>query len=217
MSFVKAFLQTERGAEIKCLFNPETLTMGHSTRWDSKPVAGTNVTRADFKGVSGGTMSMELMLDTTDTGAAVTKYTDQLRGLMNIEKDLPGHDEKTRNARPQWVRFHWGTMVTFEAVVVSLNLTFTYFSQTGVPLRAKAALSLLQYDDASNKPKQNPTSGTPRPSRAHRVQPGETLDRISARYYGDSTRWRMLATANGLEDPLALKPGALLDIPRLEG
>jgi len=51
----------------------------------------------------------------------------------------------------------------------------------------------------------------------HRVQPGDTLDRISARYYGDSTRWRLLANANGLEDPLAVRPGALLTIPRLEG
>jgi nucleoid-associated protein YgaU len=48
----------------------------------------------------------------------------------------------------------------------------------------------------------------------HRVQPGETLDRISAKYYGDSTRWRELARANGVEDPLAIRPGALLNIPR---
>ena len=85
-----------------------------------------------------------------------------------------------------------------------------------MPLRANVSLSLTQYtSDKPTKP-QNPTSGTPHPDRTHRVQPGETLDRISARYYGDSTRWRMLASANGLEDPLALRPGALIDIPRLE-
>ncbi|MDQ1739694.1 MAG: hypothetical protein QOE53_1346, partial [Pseudonocardiales bacterium] len=63
---------------------------------------------------------------------------------------------------------------------------------------------------------QNPTSGTPRPHRVHRVQPGETLDRIAARYYGDSTRWRSLAAANNVEDPLAMRPGALLSVPRIE-
>ena len=48
------------------------------------------------------------------------------------------------------------------------------------------------------------------------MQPGETLDRIAAKYYGDSTRWRMLADANGIADPLALRPGALLSIPRMD-
>ena len=48
----------------------------------------------------------------------------------------------------------------------------------------------------------------------HRVQPGETLDRISAKYYGDSTRWRQIAAANGITDPLAIRVGSLLSIPR---
>ena len=63
---------------------------------------------------------------------------------------------------------------------------------------------------------QNPTSGTPLPHRVHRVQPGETLDRIAAMHYGDSTKWRAIASANGVEDPLALRPGGLLSIPRLD-
>jgi len=60
---------------------------------------------------------------------------------------------------------------------------------------------------------QNPTSGTPRPHRVHRVQPGETLDRIAAAHLGDATSWRVIAQANGIEDPLAVKPGTLLAIP----
>jgi nucleoid-associated protein YgaU len=42
------------------------------------------------------------------------------------------------------------------------------------------------------------------------------LDRISAQHYGDSTQWRLLAAANGIEDPLDLRPGALLAIPRAD-
>ncbi|UUI76960.1 LysM peptidoglycan-binding domain-containing protein [Cellulomonas chengniuliangii] len=45
---------------------------------------------------------------------------------------------------------------------------------------------------------------------------GETLDRIAARYYGDSTRWRLLASANGIADPLELRAGALLSVPRMD-
>jgi nucleoid-associated protein YgaU len=45
------------------------------------------------------------------------------------------------------------------------------------------------------------------------VQVGDTLDRIAARYFGDSTKWRDIATLNGLADPLDLTPGRLLSIP----
>jgi nucleoid-associated protein YgaU len=47
------------------------------------------------------------------------------------------------------------------------------------------------------------------------MMPGETLDRISARYYGDSNEWRSIAAANGIEDPLAVRPGSLLMIPEI--
>jgi nucleoid-associated protein YgaU len=115
------------------------------------------------------------------------------------------------------VVFHWGDFHSFKAVVSALELTFEYFSSSGTPLRARAALTLTQYQDETAFAAQNPTSGTPRPHRVHRVQPGETLDRISAMHLGDSTKWRSIAEANEIEDPLALRPGSLLAIPELSG
>jgi nucleoid-associated protein YgaU len=86
-----------------------------------------------------------------------------------------------------------------------------------MPLRARAALTLTQYEEDMAFGPQNPTSGTPRPHRVHRVQPGETLDRISALHLGDSTRWRSIAESNSIEDPLALRAGSLLAIPEGSG
>ena len=34
--------------------------------------------------------------------------------------------------------------------------------------------------------------------------------------YGDPTRWRLIAEANGIDDPLRLRRGTPLTIPRLE-
>ena len=42
------------------------------------------------------------------------------------------------------------------------------------------------------------------------------LDRITARYSGKPTNWRLLATANGIEDPLTLRPGSVITVPRME-
>ncbi|MEI5671623.1 MULTISPECIES: LysM peptidoglycan-binding domain-containing protein [Nocardioides] len=212
----KAFLETEDGTRVPCLYNPETLSIGRRNNWVSNPMPGKGVPTLQYAGASSGWMALDLIFDTTDVGTAVTAHTGKILGLMEVDPSLPGSDETTNNARPPTVTFHWGDLHSFKAVVQDLRLTFTYFSSTGVPLRAQLHLELMQYERSNAFGPQNPTSGTPNPSRVHRVQPGETLDRISARYYGDATRWRVLASANGLEDPLAIKAGALLDIPRLE-
>jgi LysM repeat protein len=212
----KAFLQIEGGARVPCLFNPETISLGRRNNWSADPMPGKGVPKLRYTGADSGWMRLDLVFDTTSEGTPVTNHTGKILTLMDVDKDLPGTDETTNNARPPTVTFNWGDLHSFTAVVRDLALTFTYFSSSGVPLRAQMRLELRQYEPTNAYGPQNPTSGTPRPHRVHRVQPGETLDRISARYYGDSTRWRMLANANGIEDPLAIRPGSLLSIPRLD-
>jgi hypothetical protein len=211
----KAFLEIEGSAEtVPCMFNPEDLSVTRRNTWRGTSIAGQGVPQAKYLGAESGTMTIHLWFDTTDTGNAVTRHTGKVMKLMDIDPALPGFDPLTNNARPPYVIFHWGNIHSFKAVVTDLTLQFTYFSSTGVPLRAKVDLSLTQFAQSAAFGPQNPTSGTPEPHRVHRVQPGETLDRISAKYYGDSTRWRAIAAANGIVDPLALRNGSLLSIPR---
>jgi LysM repeat protein len=212
----KAFLQVEGGERIECLFNPASLSIGRGNNWISDPGLGRTMGKAAFAGVSPGTMSLSLTFDTTDTGSAVTAHTGKLLKLMDPDPSLPGSDEATGNVRPPTVTFHWGQSLTsYPAVIVSLQTDFDYFASNGTPLRAQVHLVMMQYEDSDAFGPQNPTSGTPRPHRVHRVQPGETLDRISARYYGSATKWRALAAANGIEDPLAVRPGTMLSVPKL--
>ena len=96
-----------------------------------------------------------------------------------------------------------------------LTVTFVYFAADGTPLRAKVDLALKQYDDETVLPLQNPTSHTPSLQTVHRLSYGETLDRLAAKHYADATRWRLIAEANDIVDPLALAPGTLLLIPEL--
>jgi nucleoid-associated protein YgaU len=211
----KAFLKTEDNVTLPCLFNPESLTVSRSNTWQGSTAPGRGVPQLRYEGASSGTFSLSLFFDTTNDGQAVTKYTSKLLKLMEVNDRLPGSSKVTQNVRPPWVVFHWGDLHSFKAVITSLTLNFTYFSSTGVPLRAKADLTLLQYQEELAFGPQNPTSGTPFPHRTHRVQPGETLDRIAAIHFGDSTKWRRIADGNGIEDPLSLRPGMLLAIPEL--
>ena len=214
----KAFLEIEGSNDkVPCLYNPETVTVGRRNNWVSNPMPGQGVPTLRYAGATSGWLKVDLVFDTTNDGTAVTAHTGKIVDLMDVDPSLPGADEATSNVRPPTVTFHWGDLHSFKAVIEGLRLSFTYFSSAGVPLRANMELELRQYEKSQAFGAQNPTSGTPKPHRVHRVQPGETLDRISARYYGDSTRWRLLASANGLEDPLAVRPGTMLTVPRLEG
>src|SRR5205085_891313 len=206
----KAYLETESGDRIDCLFNPSEFSISQTNGWEGKNAPGRNAPQLAFTGGQSGTMSLSLVFDTTADGTPVTKHTNKLLDVMRIDDRLPGHDASRTNGRPQWVVFHWGDLHSFKAVVDSLNLSFTYFSSGAIPLRAKASLSLKQWQDEGKWRPQNPTSGTPAPHRVHQLQLGETLDRLAARYYGDSTQWRVIALANAVVDPLRIKAGTLL-------
>ena len=210
----KAYILVETGARIDCLFNPAELAISKTNSWDPSEAHGGKEPQMAYSGANPGTMSLDLTFDTTDTGQPVTTYTDKIMHLLDVDPSLPGSDEESNNVRPPYITFNWGAMRSFKSVVTSVSTTFVYFSSSGVPLRAKVVMELTQYQPDNAFGRQNPTSGTPRPHKTHRVQPGETLDRIAAKHYGDSNRWRLLATANGITDPLALKPGSLLSIPR---
>ena len=210
----KAFLEIEGGDQVPCLYNPETVTVGRRNNWVSNPMPGRGVPTLRYAGANSAWLKVDLVFDTTKDGTAVSRHTGKIVALMDVDPSLPGSDEATANVRPPTVTFHWGDLHSFTAVVAALELTFTYFSSAGTPLRARAALELRQYEPSRAFGPQNPTSGTPHPHRVHRVQAGETLDRIAARHYGDPTRWRTLAVANGIEDPLDLRPGTVLSVPR---
>jgi nucleoid-associated protein YgaU len=211
-----AALRTETGQTIPFQFNPAELTIAKSATWQASAAKGGNAPTLHFQGGQSGTLSLSMTLDATATGASVTEQTDTLLALLQVDRKVPGDDPQRQSGRPPWVEFHWGKLhAPFRAVVERLQIKYTYFSAGGVPLRAKVDLGLKQYDDEAVQPRQNPTSYTPAPHTVHRLLPGETLDRVAARHYGDPTRWRLLAQANGIDDPLNLEAGTALAVPQM--
>ena len=211
----KAELHTEQNEVIKFLFNPADLTLTKSATWNAAENKGGNAPELRFSAGQSGTLALSITLDTTDTGEDVTLHTNKLLDLLKVDMSLAGSDKNRNKGRPPWVEFHWGPLHSFRAVVERLQIKFTYFAADGMPLRAKADLALKQYADEAVQPLQNPTSYTPSLQTVHRLSHGETLDRLAAKHYADPTRWRLIAEANDIVDPLALQPGDLLVIPEL--
>lgn len=214
----KAFLTTEKGERIECMFNPARFEFAMSNDWQSSGTTKPGQPTLRYAGPSGGRFTLSLVFDTTDDGTSVTKHTNKLLKLMDVDTSLSSYDAKRNLGRPPWVQFHWGTNIhTFKAIVRDLSVSFTYFSNEGLPLRANVEMQMEQFEPDANWTRQNPTSGTPNPHRTHQVGPGDTLDRIAAVFYGDSTNWRVIAAANGILDPLSLTPGQILTIPDRDG
>ena len=213
----KAYLLTETNVSIPCLFNPAELTIAKAVSWKAPEAKGKNAPNLRFQAGQPGTLSLSLTLDTTSDGSPVTEHTDKLLALMKVDANLTDADTGNNSSRPPWVEFHWGSTVSFRAVLERAQIRFTYFSSTGQPLRAKAELALKQFADDEQHPLQNPTSHTPTLRRLHHLRSGETLDRVAAEHYGDHSRWRQIAEANDIDDPFRLPAGAALVIPALSG
>jgi hypothetical protein len=216
MAIQKAYLMTETKKKIEFMFNPQDLEFSKSTTWGANDTPGSNAPQLQFN--SGGSVEFSLtaLFDSTADGKPVTKITDELYKLTVTDKSIKGTKEDRNMARPPWVQFHWGKMRSFKAVVTKLDLKFTYFTADGTPLRASVTMSFRQYMDEGTLAPQNPTSGTPNPGQIRKVESGQYLDTLADEIYGDSSKWRQIADANGIDDPLAIPAGRSLIIPEQE-
>ncbi|MFN8075927.1 MAG: LysM peptidoglycan-binding domain-containing protein [Kineosporiaceae bacterium] len=211
----KAYLLTETGDRIDFQFNPAELAVVKRTSWKAEDAPGKNAPQQRFQAGQPATMNLSMLIDATDSGRPVTATTELMMKLVTVDPGLATHDEKRQSGRPPLVSFHWGPVNSFQAVVESLTIKYVFFTHDGTPLRARCDVTLKQYDDDEVLQKrQNPTSGTPYPHAVHHLAPGETLDRVAHRHYRDSTQWRLIADANGIDDPSRLRPGTALVVPQ---
>ncbi len=113
--------------------------------------------------------------------------------------------------------FSWGGF-QYTGVLSALAQRFTLFLDTGIPVRAELTLTF---------------TGTPTPRQAidnagldncrklHLVRSSDRLDMLSYSETGSAARWRDIARANGIEDPLAFPTagdtGRTLIIPDFHG
>ena len=200
------------GPPIECMFNPKEYSFSKRNQWTAGKSKGNNVPQLEFSSGQPATLQMQLFFDTYADGKDVRKeYTDAIWTLMMVDAKLK--DPKTHKSRPPKVRFQWGSVWTFDAVITSINQKFTLFDVHGTPVRATLDISFQQIKDEALFPKQNPTSGGVGGERVWVVNEGDTLAWIAFKEYGDSTLWRRIADANRLTRVRQLIPGTVLEIP----
>jgi hypothetical protein len=199
---------------IPVMFNPKELSLAKTNQWSMNAVKGSNVPQLDFGGGKPATLTLELFFDTykgTTSENVLKTYTEALWDLMLVDDSLK--DPKSKKSRPPKVRFIWGKLFTFDAVITSITQKVTMFLADGTPVRATLQVSFQQIKDAALYPSQNPTSGGIGGERMWEVREGDTLSGIAYAEYGDPGKWRPIADFNKLSNVRRLKPGQFLAIP----
>jgi hypothetical protein len=234
-----AFIVEETGDRIDCLLNPDTVVVRRQAGLRRRRTAGgiatgTNLADDPLMATGGGRteLELELLFDVTisPTEPPIENVQDLTRPLWALAENTARDGEF---GAPPLVRFVWGKTWNVPTLVVSVAERFERFTITGVPERSWVHLRLSRVAEPATPRVEAapPAEGEAAPSSAmtlpdipedqltfHEVtggddQPGERLDEIATRYYGEPGLWRVIAVYNGIADPLQVPPPRILRIP----
>ena len=212
------------GDPIPCQFNPTEYTLTKGAQIAEIAIPGLDSPLLQFVRGQAETLTADLFFDTTDGGTgdgatSVTALTDKVYELVKIDPSTHA---------PPVCTFTWsipsfpGAQVEepfehqrrpgFVCLVENVRQRFTLFNPSGVPLRATLSVSLREYKTLGQQIAELSLQSADQ-THTHVVAEGETLTRIAASVYDDPRQWRLIADANGIDDPLALRPGSILVVP----
>lgn len=195
--------KTKEGKDqIKALFNPSQYSIDKSNTFASMQVPGRESSIIQFVRGESETLSLELFFDTYtyESSKDVREYTNKVRNLLNVDKDLHA---------PPICSFVWGKG-GFTGVIEKATVTFTMFLSNGTPVRAKVNLTFRQYQKTEAR------LSSPDKTKRMTIANGDSLWLIAAEEYGDPAKWRAIADANNIANPLVLEPGMEIIIPKIE-
>ena len=176
----------------------------HSTPQPANPGGGT----PQFQGVHADTMNVKVVLDAFGVPPIPVQASIEILEMAMAPSTT---STATGDAKPPTVIHGWGTNIIMEeAYITSLSITHKRFLM-GVSVLAEVIVSLEAVP--SVVPGTNPTSGGLATRRTHTVVAGDTLASVAYEEYRNPTKWRALAEANGIDDPMRLRPGAVLIVP----
>ena len=188
-------------------FNPKEWSITHGADWKTETTKK-GTPPPEFKGPKPASASVEIFLDESDRdGGDISTTVNRLRTLVSPD---PASVSGNKPSAPH-VLFEWGEAIRFKGYVESVAVKYTMFRGQGTPIRGTVTVAMKEFPEATAR--QNPTSGGVPGHRTHRVVAGDSLASIAYREYGDPNAWRRLADANGIDDPLRVRDGAVLRVP----
>ena len=191
---------TTTGERIEVMYNPEEYRIEQGNDFAQIGIPGLPAPPLQYVRGKGRTLSMELFFDSYERGEDVRSSSGRIVGLL---------DASDSTHAPPVLLFVMGTL-TFRCVLVDAAQRYTMFLPDGTPVRATLSVRFQEHVDVEFAVDRGLFIGAPT---LHNLGGGQTLDALAAQYLGDPSRWREIAQANGITDPLALPTGLSLVIP----
>lgn len=204
----------EVGKPIPVQFNPESLKLAYANQNASGDQRGGSAIQYVGSGTT--KLTFDLWFDVTSAHhSPETTPPGDVRELTQkvLHFITPQKSGKKDKFVPPGVRFHWGTFL-FEGVMESLNESLEYFSEDGVPLRAKVSVSLSKQEIKFEQGDQQANGGLGSFSSGRPRQAAKEGDSVAgaADKAGRGDEWPQIASANGIENARSVAPGTLLDL-----
>ncbi len=208
VSMVSAYIlvQPPGIGRVEFPYNPDEYTVRKDSEWHaSTQPAAESGPRPQFHGTRTAGMDVKILLDTFSIPPNPPQVAIAI--LQEAMQPIP----LIQPSKPPFVTFGWGPNIVLEqAYIKSVSVTYKRFL-LGVPVRAEVTVSLEEVP--LSIPGTNPTSGGIMTRKSHTVVEGDTLASIAWAEFGDATKWRALAEANDIDDPMRLTPGQVLLVP----
>ena len=129
-------------AAVSVQFNPGSLRLQYSNQSEGGSSPGRQARQHTGNGAV--TLAVELQFDTADEGSTAVPRS-VLERTRQIETFIKPQSSGGSNQAPPRLRFHWGDLI-IDGVMESLSVDIDHFAHNGIPLRAKASLSIKGQD-----------------------------------------------------------------------
>ena len=219
--YVKAKLAIEGGETIQVLFNPTEYTITKGNNWTFDPIKGNSLPKGKFGGGKPREMQVNLLLDQTlpNGGMSVKDITDKLFKMMEV-KATSGAGAGDAVPAARHLPVGRDDPVQGGLHLAHRRLPAVRAERLADPRRRQARAHAGGDGDLRRRATRRTRSRTRRRARTgglgvHVVKDGDTLQSLAHQTYGDPNRWRLIAEANGVDNPLHLRRGTALNLPRL--
>lgn len=219
----KLIIEKETGSKtIDVLFNPSEYQLTDSASYSEKKVPGLDGPVIQYISGDATELSVSLFLDTYVSNTSsflpvsvpgigggsqssdVSEITREIAETTSIDGSLH---------RPPKVTFRWGSL-NFEGIVTKVNHTYTMFTESGMPVRAKVNLTFKSLFSPKDNKRKSPFESPDR-TKYRTMKDGMQLWDLAYAEYGDPDLWKVIARENGIRNPLDIKAGQVVKLPAL--
>ena len=194
-------------------YNPNTISIEKEVEWNDAEANKKNAPTKEFANGKSKKISIkDIFFDTTTIGnmSVYTNFIEPLEAMAIVRNYTITTDSGTKIVkRPPYITLSWGRSSYFaECVLKKIEYEFKMFTRKGVPTRANVTLSFEEINTIEAEIKEQKAAQT------YLTGTGETLPGIAEKIYGNPDKWRIIATANEV-DNFVVPAGITLQLPVL--